>query len=23
MEIRIMSITIYTRNNCVQCHATK
>ncbi len=20
MEIRIMSITIYTRNNCVQCH---
>ncbi|MBM6608765.1 MULTISPECIES: glutaredoxin-like protein NrdH [Leclercia] len=23
MEIRIMSITIYTRNNCVQCLATK
>jgi glutaredoxin-like protein NrdH len=23
MEIRIMSITIYTRNDCVQCHATK
>jgi len=23
MEIRIMRITIYTRNNCVQCHATK
>ncbi|TGC25616.1 NrdH-redoxin, partial [Salmonella enterica subsp. enterica serovar Enteritidis] len=21
MEIRIMSITIYTRNNCVQYHA--
>jgi len=23
MEIRIMRITIYTRDNCVQCHATK
>ncbi|MDR3106128.1 MAG: glutaredoxin-like protein NrdH [Yokenella regensburgei] len=23
MEIRIMRITIYTRNDCVQCHATK
>jgi glutaredoxin-like protein NrdH len=23
MEIRIMSIIIYTRNDCVQCHATK
>jgi len=23
MEMRIMSIIIYTRNNCVQCHATK
>ncbi|WP_446029046.1 glutaredoxin-like protein NrdH [Lelliottia amnigena] len=23
MEIRIMSITIYTCNDCVQCHATK
>ncbi|MCU7785274.1 glutaredoxin-like protein NrdH [Lelliottia amnigena] len=23
METRIMSITIYTRNDCVQCHATK
>jgi len=23
MEIRIMSIIIYTRNNCVQCHETK
>lgn len=21
--MRIMSIIIYTRNNCVQCHATK
>ncbi|MGQ9453217.1 glutaredoxin-like protein NrdH [Leclercia sp. TB492] len=23
MEIRIMRIIIYTRNDCVQCHATK
>lgn len=23
MRIRIMRITIYTRNDCVQCHATK
>jgi len=23
MEILIMRITIYTRNDCVQCHATK
>ncbi|MGF7447964.1 NrdH-redoxin, partial [Klebsiella michiganensis] len=23
MEIRIMRITIYTKNDCVQCHATK
>lgn len=23
MIIRIMRITIYTRNDCVQCHATK
>nr|WP_317180169.1 glutaredoxin-like protein NrdH [Lelliottia amnigena] len=23
MEIRIMGIIIYTRNDCVQCHATK
>ncbi|AUU86685.1 glutaredoxin-like protein NrdH [Leclercia adecarboxylata] len=23
MEIRIMRIIIYTRDNCVQCHATK
>ncbi|HCJ6197412.1 TPA: glutaredoxin-like protein NrdH [Enterobacter hormaechei subsp. xiangfangensis] len=23
MEIRITSIIIYTRNDCVQCHATK
>ncbi|MDU2997290.1 MAG: NrdH-redoxin, partial [Klebsiella pneumoniae] len=23
MEIRIMRIIIYTRNDCVQCHATR
>ncbi|WPO96245.1 glutaredoxin-like protein NrdH [Buttiauxella sp. HR94] len=23
MGIRIMIITVYTRNDCVQCHATK